>query len=43
MPKETDHDLDRPIRVIFKALYQQELTPEEAEGVIANLGEGDWA
>jgi RNA polymerase sigma-70 factor (ECF subfamily) len=41
-PKESARDLDRPIRVIFKALYRRELTPEEAEGVITNLGWGDW-
>lgn len=41
-PKESPRDLDRPIRVIFKALHRRELTPEEAEKVITNLGWGDW-
>jgi len=41
-PRESARDLDRPIRVIFKALHRRELTPEEAEGVITNLGWGDW-
>jgi RNA polymerase sigma-70 factor (ECF subfamily) len=41
-PKESDHDLDRPIRVIFKALHSRELNPEEAESIITNLGWGDW-
>jgi len=41
-PRESVRDVDRPIRVIFKALHRRELTPEEAEGVITNLGWGDW-
>ena len=42
MKGERDHDLDRPIRVIFKALYRREVTPEEAEEVITDLGWRDW-
>jgi len=42
-PREDDRDLDRPVRVIFRSLYRQELTPDQAEQVIENLGEGDWA
>ncbi len=41
-PKETDDDLDRPIRVIFKAIEQGELTAEKAEEIITNLGWGNW-
>jgi RNA polymerase sigma-70 factor (ECF subfamily) len=33
---------DRPIRVIFKAIEQGELTAEKAEEVITNLGWGNW-
>jgi RNA polymerase sigma-70 factor (ECF subfamily) len=33
---------DRPIRIIFKAIEQGELTSEKAEEVITNLGWGDW-
>jgi len=35
-------ELDRPIRVIFKAIEQGELTAEKAEEVITNLGWGVW-
>jgi RNA polymerase sigma-70 factor (ECF subfamily) len=35
-------ELDRPIRVIFKAVEQGELTAGKAEEVITNLGWGDW-
>ncbi|HUT75038.1 MAG TPA: RNA polymerase sigma factor [Armatimonadota bacterium] len=41
-PKETDYDLDMPIRVIFKALHRRDLTPEQAEEVITDLGWGVW-
>jgi hypothetical protein len=33
---------DRPIRIIFQAIEQGELTAEKAEEVITNLGWGDW-
>jgi len=36
-PKESDHDLERPIRVIFKALHQREITPKLAEQIITDL------
>jgi RNA polymerase sigma factor (sigma-70 family) len=35
-------DLDRPIRAIFKAIEDGELTAEKAEEVITNLGWGVW-
>jgi RNA polymerase sigma-70 factor (ECF subfamily) len=41
-PKESDYDLDRPVRVIFRALHRRELDPEEAESIITNLGWGNW-
>ena len=41
-PKESDRDLDAPIRVILKALQRKEVTPWQAERVIVNLGAGDW-
>ena len=41
-PTESDRDLDRPIRVIFKALHRQELRPEEAETIVTDLGYGVW-
>ncbi len=41
-PKEAIRDLDRPIRAIFKAIERGELTAEQAEAVITNLGWGDW-
>jgi len=31
-----------PIRVIFKALHRRDLTPEQAEEVITDLGWGVW-
>ena len=37
-PKESDQDLDEPIRVILKALQRKEITPWQAEMVITNLG-----
>jgi hypothetical protein len=37
-PKESDHDLDDPIRVILKALERRDVTPWEAEKVMTNLG-----
>jgi hypothetical protein len=36
-PTESDRDLDRPARIILRALYEQKLTPEEALSVIAEL------
>lgn len=41
-PSESTRDLDRPIRLIFKALHRGELTPEQAEEVITNLGWDVW-
>ena len=41
-PKESDRDLDEPIRVILNALACRTITPWEAEKVIMNLGSGDW-
>jgi len=41
-PKESDCDLDLPLRTILKALQRRELTPWEAEKVITNLGSGIW-
>ncbi len=41
-PGESTRDLDRPIRLIFKALHRGDLTPEQAEEVINNLGWGVW-
>jgi len=41
-PRESDHDTDRPLRIIFRALHRQEVTPEKAEEVITELGWGDW-
>ncbi len=41
-PRESARDLDRPIRLIFKALHRGDLTPEQAEEVIDNLGWGVW-
>lgn len=35
-------ELDRPIRVIFKAIEQGKLTAKKAEEVITNLGWGNW-
>jgi phage terminase Nu1 subunit (DNA packaging protein) len=40
--KYSARELDRTIRVIFKAIEQGELTAEKAEEVITNLGWGDW-
>jgi len=37
-PQESDHDLDHPIRVLFKALARKDITPWEAEKVLMNLG-----
>ncbi len=37
-PRESDYDLDVPIRSILKALQRKDLTPWEAEKVVANLG-----
>ncbi len=41
-PKESDRDLDVPIRVLLKALQRKEITPWQAERVIVNLGSGEW-
>jgi len=41
-PREDAHDLDRPIRMIFKALHRREISPEQAEKIITDLGWGDW-
>jgi len=41
-PKESDHDLDMPLRALLRALQRRELTPWEAEKVITNLGSGVW-
>jgi len=35
--KESDHDLDRPIRVILKAVYERKLAPEAALSIIDEL------
>jgi len=36
-PNESHYDLDRPIRLIFKALHRGDLTPEQAENVLDSL------
>jgi len=36
--KESDHDLDAPVRVLFKHLARREITPWEAEKITLNLG-----
>jgi phage terminase Nu1 subunit (DNA packaging protein) len=41
-PKESDYDLDVPIRSILQALARKEITPWEAEKVKFNLGECGW-
>jgi phage terminase Nu1 subunit (DNA packaging protein) len=33
-PKESSHDTDRPIRLLFKALHRGELTPQQAEEIM---------
>jgi len=37
-PKDSDHDLDVPVRVLFNALARREITPWEAEKITLNLG-----
>ena len=37
-PKESDRDLDEPVRVILNALERREVTPWQAENVMTNLG-----
>lgn len=41
-PKETDRDLDVPIRAILKAVEHKEITPWKAEQVMTNLGSDVW-
>ncbi len=41
-PKESDPDLDVPVRSLLKALARQEITPWEAEHVMLVLGSGVW-
>ena len=41
-PVENDHDLDKPIRVLLRALQQREITPWQAEKIIFTLGSGIW-
>jgi RNA polymerase sigma-70 factor (ECF subfamily) len=41
-PEEDDHDLDRPVRLIFKALHRREVTPEQAEKIMTDLGFDVW-
>jgi len=41
-PKESDYDLDVPIRSLLKALARKQITPWEAEKIILNLGSGVW-
>jgi len=41
-PKESVQDTDRSIRVIFRGIEGGELTAEQAEAVITNLGWGNW-
>ena len=36
-PKESDDDLDRPMRVVLKAIERGELTAKKAEGVLEGL------
>jgi len=36
-PKESDYDLDVTSRVLWKALYRQEITPEEVERITLDL------
>jgi phage terminase Nu1 subunit (DNA packaging protein) len=37
-PRESDYDLDDPIRVILRALERKEVTPWDAEMAMMNLG-----
>jgi hypothetical protein len=39
-PRESDEDLDLPIRVVLRALSRKEITPWDAEMVNTNLGFG---
>ena len=41
-PKENDRDLDVTIRALLKPLSRKEMTPDEAERIIRNLGPGIW-
>ena len=41
-PKESDRDLDRPIRVIFRELHNGNIDPEQAEKIVTELGWGVW-
>jgi len=41
-PRESDYDLDLPLRCVVKALQRRELTPWDAEKVMTNLGSGVW-
>ncbi|MDO8586620.1 MAG: hypothetical protein Q7T82_06225 [Armatimonadota bacterium] len=41
-PRESDGDLDEPIRVLLKALQSKQITPWQAEMVIVNLGSCAW-
>jgi hypothetical protein len=42
MNDDSDQDLDLRIRLISKTLHRREITPEQAEKVITELGWGDW-
>jgi phage terminase Nu1 subunit (DNA packaging protein) len=41
-PKESDYDLDVPIRALLKALHRKDIAPWEVEKIILNLGSGVW-
>lgn len=41
-PKEADHDLDRPLRWIFRAIERGNLTAADAESIMDNLGWAMW-
>lgn len=41
-PRESDRELDVPIRVLLHAVQRQTITPWQAEKVMTNLGAGIW-
>jgi len=41
-PTENEYDLERPIRIVFKAVYEGHMSPEQAEEIMKELGYGVW-
>jgi len=41
-PRENAYELERPLRIIFREVYRGKLAADDAERVMADLGDGVW-